>query len=157
MARSYSINVDLRLEVQDDLLAFRPEGWQLRISNLVLIAEYTTDEGPYIDDYFLVFWTRENGELLKAECSFYAEGRDLALAEAGRVLGVQLDLGLASSTEWNSRVIWPEELRGKPYYEFTNVPRVGFWQEILSGFLGDALEYKMTTEVRGFLMQSPAS
>jgi hypothetical protein len=147
----------MTLEVKDGVLASRFEkhdghgGWELRITDLVLIAEYTTNEGPYLDDYFLVFWVKQQGELLKAECSFYADGRDEALTEVGRVLGTELELGLASSTEWNSRVVWPEALQGKPYYEFSNVPRVGFWQEILSGFIGDALEYKVTAELREYL------
>ena len=148
----------MMLAVRDGALVFRSEpregeaGWELRIADLILIAEYTTNEGPYLDDYFLVFWVREKGgRLVTAGCTFYSEGRDEALAEMGQVLGTKLELGLVSSTEWNSRVIWPEALTGKPYYELTNVPRVGFWQEILSGFIGDALEYKVTGDVLAYL------
>jgi hypothetical protein len=149
--------VKTTLAVRDGVLVCQREdggqecGWELQVADLVLVAEYTTSEGPFLDDYFLVFWMRDHGELLKAECSFYAEGRDEALAETGRVLGAKLELELAWSTEWNSRVIWPEALTGKPYFQFTNVPRVGFWQEILSGFIGDALEYKPTDQVREYL------
>jgi hypothetical protein len=29
--------------------------WWIPVTNIVLMAEYTTNEGPWMDDYFLVF------------------------------------------------------------------------------------------------------
>ncbi len=31
--------------------------WRTPISSILLLAEYTTNEGPYVDDYFVEFWS----------------------------------------------------------------------------------------------------
>src|SRR5262249_25546280 len=58
------------LECNDDSGFTR---WSLSIQTIVLIAEYTTNEGPWLDDYFLVFVTVEEGKLYFSTCSFYAD------------------------------------------------------------------------------------
>jgi len=65
------------------------------VAAIVLIAEFTTNEGPYVDDYFLTFVTVENGKALYATCSFYAEGRDSALSEISHQVGCPIEVGLA--------------------------------------------------------------
>jgi len=76
---------------KDDLVV----AWTLPIAAIVLIAEFTTNEGPYVDDYFLTFVTVENGKALSATCSFYAEGRDSALSEISHQVGCPIEVGLA--------------------------------------------------------------
>jgi len=39
-----------------------------------------TNEGPDVDDYFLVFVTVEDGKLYFSNCPFYSSGRDEALS-----------------------------------------------------------------------------
>jgi hypothetical protein len=50
--------------------------WSTSTKDVVLLAEYTTSEGPYLEDYFLVFVTVENGKRYFATASFYSNGRD---------------------------------------------------------------------------------
>ena len=69
--------------------------WTLPIAAIVLIAEFTTNEGPYVDDYVLTFVTVENRKALDATCSFYAEGRDSALSEISHQVGCPIEVGLA--------------------------------------------------------------
>jgi hypothetical protein len=65
----------IRLAVQDQFLdCFINDQltWRTPISSILLIAEYTTNEGPYVDDYFVEFWSLEDGSVLRARASFYA-------------------------------------------------------------------------------------
>src|SRR5438477_5813616 len=83
------------------------QSWTLPINSILLIAEYTTNEGPTIDDYFIVFVTAESNRLFFSSCSFYVDGRDDALSVLQARLGSPIQLGLQGSTEWRSRVAWP--------------------------------------------------
>jgi hypothetical protein len=87
---------------------FEERSWSVAISDIRLIAEFTTELGPWADDYFLVFLTApENGW---HEASFYAEGRDEMLDRLGKTLGVELELGLCNSAVFKTRIIWPLHL-----------------------------------------------
>ena len=85
-----------------------PEGdatWSLPVDKITLLAEYTTNEGPYLDDYFLVFVFRSADEWRFRVASFYAEGRDDVLASLAAGWGASVELGLQSSTQWRSRTV----------------------------------------------------
>ena len=96
-------------------------GWTIRICDIVLIAEYTTDEGP-ADDYFLVFVTREEGELYYSSVTMSAAGINAVLEELEKQLGFSLELKLASITKWASNVLWPSRLAGAQYLEPVPMP-----------------------------------
>lgn len=88
------------------VLANQP-AWRLLVAKIRSIGEYTTSAGPFIDDYFLLFVDEEAHVY---EASFYAQGRDEALASLSAHLHAPLQLRLANSTSWRSRVLWPPEL-----------------------------------------------
>lgn len=48
------------------------------------------------------------------EASFYAEGRDAALRALEKRIGALLETGLWGSTEYRSRIMWPECVRDQP-------------------------------------------
>ena len=125
--------------------------WRTPLVSILLIAEYTTNEGPYVDDYFVEFWSLEDGSLLKTCTSFYAAGRDDAFAAIAAMLKTNLSFGLTGSTEWASRVIWPLELAGHPYFEFQNIEPANWREKLSSKFFGPDQEYFLTQEVRTFL------
>src|SRR5882724_8377909 len=81
--------------------------WTVPIEDIILVAEYTSDEGPFTDDYYLVICTIEGEGAVFSTCTFYAVDRDLVLRSLSDRLGSQLELGLCGSTEWASRVLWP--------------------------------------------------
>jgi len=71
----------IRLAIQDQFLeCFKDDqlAWRTPIASILLIAEYTTNEGPYVDDYFVELWSLENGTLFQVHTTFYANGRDAA-------------------------------------------------------------------------------
>jgi hypothetical protein len=89
--------------------------WSFPRGSLILIGEYTTNEGPYVDDYFVEFVTIENGKATLSKISFYAEGMDEAFSVLQKALGQPLLLELYASTDWNSRVVWPPGLADRPF------------------------------------------
>jgi hypothetical protein len=107
-------------------------GWSIRISEIVLIAEYTTDEGP-ADDYFLAFVTREDGELFYSSVTLSASGINPVLEELEKQYGCSLELKLAPVTEWASRVLWPPQLAGSEYLEAEEMPPPdGLWERFIA-------------------------
>jgi hypothetical protein len=107
-------------------------GWSINITDIVLIAEYTTDEAPE-DDYFLVFVTREDGELFYSSVTLSASGINPVLEELEKQLRCSLELKLASVTDWASRVFWPSELAGSEYLEVEHIPPPqGLWEHLVA-------------------------
>ncbi len=129
------------------------------IAAILLIAEYTTDEGPYFDDYFLEIWSLENNSLLCSKTTFYATGIDATFLALATQLGADLNFGLIGSTEWASRIVWPPDLAGHPYFSFREVTPTNWRTKLSRRFFGAPKEYFRTEEVQSFLnkhrVQSP--
>lgn len=84
------------------------DNWSVPIAEIRLICEYTNSDGPYLDDYFFVFMTDREGGWHQA--SFYARGRNEALATLSRRIGTPLECELCNSTQYKTRILWPPEL-----------------------------------------------
>ena len=129
--------------------------WELKASSLVLIAEYTTNEGPWVDDYFLVFIAVQNRQPLICQVTFYADGIEKSLHALGEALDANLYLGLTASTHWKSNVIWPATLAGEPYYEFANVSPTTIISKANQILLGPTQSYCIAEGVRRYLSEQP--
>jgi hypothetical protein len=143
-----------RLTVREQFLDCFTNGtitWRIQIAAILLIAEYTTNEGPFVDDYFVELWSLENGSTLKAHATVYCTGRDAAFTEMAKQLDTALTFGLTGSIEWTSRIMWPPELAGHPYFEFRDVKPPNWREKISRRFRGPAQEYFLTEEVQAFL------
>lgn len=100
---------------------------KVQVSTIKLVGEYTTDNGPGIDDWFLVLMTANDGWF---EISMYAEGMQAMRNQVGQLLGADLDQDLAHSTDFASRIMWPSALKDQPMFSFTEEKRTG-WERIL--------------------------
>ncbi|MGE3175053.1 MAG: hypothetical protein AB7O97_20670 [Planctomycetota bacterium] len=85
--------------------------WTIDIDDVLAVFEYTTDGGPWHQDWFVAFVVSPDGEWVEGAVD----------AEAGQAVrwfgahhGERLDLGLCGSTDWASRGLWPPELRDAP-------------------------------------------
>lgn len=67
----------IRLDQDCIFYQFPDGGWQLPVSEIKIVGEHTDDQGPVVDDYFLVFLTDSN----LYEASVYAEGLGAFLHE----------------------------------------------------------------------------
>ncbi|MEQ9288705.1 MAG: hypothetical protein RIG77_17420 [Cyclobacteriaceae bacterium] len=87
--------------------------WSIEFKSIQLIGEYTTEGGPFVDDYFFVF-VNSNGTL-------YEVSNDLInyptfWTKLSSLLNSHLQPKLASSTLFNSRILYPEHLTGEPLF-----------------------------------------
>ena len=138
------------LRLERDLLAYESPNygnWKIQITDIVTFGEYTTDNGPHIDDWFMVFVSKD---LEWVEASNYCAGRDeVRSALASRWEQDSLYGSLWGRTDFASRVIWPADLAEQPLFEFTQHPQ-NLCQKIKS--LGIAIVDKdLTFAVRNHL------
>jgi len=105
--------------IADGVISYRSEvygSWKLPVSDVSVIGEYTNEDGPFADDYFLVFVTGDDSGWF--EGSFYGDRRDELLQELSALLGSEIALELSHSTTFTSRILWPETMRGKALFDF---------------------------------------
>jgi hypothetical protein len=92
------------------------ELWRIGIADLVVVGEYTNAGGPWSDDWFLIFGHRQQGQMQFREVPVPLEIEEV-LTELGKMRsGDPIQLQLVGSTEWNSRVLFPDTLVGKPFF-----------------------------------------
>jgi hypothetical protein len=148
---------------QSDLECLDTSGrllWTLTTDSIVMIAEYTTNEGPHVDDYFLVFVTAEENKLFFSTCSFYMDGRDEVLSVLQERLGSPFQLDLQGSTEWRSRVAWPASMAESEYFTFEDIPPKTLLERVKKRLLGPMQEYAISKPVRNYLeeqLRNPAT
>ena len=121
--------------------------WQVLLSEMIAFGEYTTDNGPHLDDWFMVFVTKDFNWV---EASNYCDGRDAvreALAQHWNMESLHVDLTF--SAEFNSRCIWQVGIAGKPLFDFVERPE-SIWQKIRS-FGIDLIDKDITEEIRTHL------
>jgi hypothetical protein len=129
--------------------------WTLKVEELVLVAEYTTNEGSWLDDWLFVFWTFEQGRLYSCNAAVES-GMEKSLADLSVLLGSLRVYGLVQSTEWASRVVWPPSIEGQPYFQFNRVESEGIWERLTSRVFGRTLEHKPAEEVLAYLQAEKA-
>ena len=103
--------------------------WSVPIAEVRLIGEYTNSDGPYLDDYFFVFLTAPQGGWHQA--SFYAKGRDEALAALSRRFDAPLQCGLCNSTRYKTRILWPPELKDQELMEVFPAKQQSLWGKLM--------------------------
>ncbi len=118
-------NTSGEIALVDGAITYRVagDGWTVNVTDVRLIGEYTTANGPCVDDYFFVFLTApENGW---HQASFYAQGRDKFLADLSAALGSRIETGLCNSADWKTRILWPSTVAGEPLAR--TVPKPTRW------------------------------
>jgi hypothetical protein len=125
--------------------------WQMPLERIVLVAEFTNDEGPKREDHFLVFWSFEEGELHRALAGFHAAGRNETIDDLSAYWQTELKLDLPESGQWRSRVVWPKELEGHQYLALEEMPAANLRQKIRGALFGPVQHYLPTEEVSGYL------
>lgn len=131
--------------------------WSLSIGDIILVAEYTTDEGPFADDYYLIFCTIEADRAIFASCTFYADDRDAALSRLSDKLGSPLELGLCGSTVWASRVLWPPSMVEQQYFTFRTAEPRSILERLQGVVFGPATEGFLSDPVQHYIRAQLAS
>jgi hypothetical protein len=126
----------------------RGGGWELAASDIALVGEYTTADGPFVDDYFFAF-VRNDGAVFQA--SFYAAGGNATLDALGAALGGRITAGLCNSATWRSRVIWPTALEDVPLFELRERTDGSIWHRLQRVMGMGAMDAVLTDEVERYL------
>jgi hypothetical protein len=95
------------------------EAWSFSMSELHLIGEHTNKSGPGGIDYFYVFIAGMPAQFFEAP--MYADPEFIQTVAAR--IGSPLTPGLAYSTDFASRIIWPQELAERPLFLYTPASR----------------------------------
>lgn len=83
-------------------------------NSILVVGEYTTTDGPMLDDYFLVIITKDRRLL---ELSMSDPGANESLTSLSRALGVSIERGLANRTDFSSRVLFPVAFLDRPLFK----------------------------------------
>lgn len=130
------------------------------LSDIVVIGEHTNSNGPWFDDWFIDFVTKNENWI---SVPWYADNID----ELTKILSdkFQFDLNggfLTSSTKWASVVRYPVHLKNQPLFTLTPTknykePKTIFAKMLFSLGLGNfdtTKELDLTGEVKSELMNA---
>jgi hypothetical protein len=142
------------LAVSESALEYRDERghllWRLNPESIVLVGEYTTAEGPWGDDWFLVFAVANKIPYFTT-CSVYSDGRDAALQFLRTRFAIEPKL--TNSTEWKSVVLWPKVIEGAPLIEFSERGPRNWRERFRTWFDGFIKEPHLSTAVHEYLQR----
>jgi hypothetical protein len=118
------------------------------LNKVKAIGEYTTSEGPLVDDWFYLFFISQNDI---RQVSAYATNLNSVLESLSAKYKCDIIGHLSHSTTFESNVIWPTQLRGQKVYEAlaTDGPKT-VWERIKFTF-GQNVEMVLTNELRKHL------
>ena len=148
-----AVNVSGEISLSDGSIRYcgaSESSWELPLSDLAVIGEYTNQSGPVIDDWFLVFVSRISEQYLLAPV--YAAGVDSLRASLGTMLNTSLATSLANSADLKSIVLWPPQLAGSDLMQFPPVVPSGVVSRVTHLFVrrvNVALAPSVLSYVRG--------
>jgi hypothetical protein len=144
------------VDVHNDIIQYGdPSKFVLAINadEIAVIAEYTTPNGPYFDDWSLAFITKDGKW---SSIPLYSKHIDTLLEYLGKKFDSSLaQTCLANSTDWRSIIRFPRQLAGKEFFSISKSPDLSFFQRILASIgLGKykrTVTMTLTLEVQDFV------
>ncbi|WP_316772338.1 hypothetical protein [Pedobacter frigiditerrae] len=101
--------------------------FEIPISEIKAIGEFTTSNGPFLDDWFLTLITKNEWH----EIPMDVIGVDEFFLNLGEVLGVKLEYQLTNSTIWKTRIMYPESLKERELYNMVKKRSKNFFKRFL--------------------------
>ncbi len=115
------------------------------IKHIELIAEYTTSNGPFEDDWFLLFFDDQGASY---RISMYAEQITDMMSELGNQLHTELIPSLFASTELNSKILYPKAIKGQKLWHLTQAKPKSMWEHIRAIFGKQKTEVHLNEEAK---------
>lgn len=112
-----------RVRLEDGLIRFdapNQSGWEFSVGKIRAIIEYTTEEGPFVSDHFLVF---VDGSANEYHLPLDAEGCSELVEQMEKMLESDVNLKLSSSTNFASRVAFPRSIAEAEGYKLEKTRR----------------------------------
>jgi hypothetical protein len=126
--------------------------WSIQLTELRLLGEWTTDNGPHCEDYFIGFISGRPP--LWNEAPVAANPRIMEQLE--KEIGQPLYLGLAASTTFKSRVVWPPALQGHDLFKYSPAPRPRGLLNRFKDVILPLIHSELTQEVLEYFNDTPA-
>ncbi|MEM9252799.1 MAG: hypothetical protein AAGB29_10665 [Planctomycetota bacterium] len=105
----------------------RFDEWSLSLDRVCVVGEHTNESGPFADDYFMSF---AHADETWVDVSRYAEGFDAFASGLADRLQAGLLTGLAGSTTFASRILWPETHLDRPMFTYTTRKPASWWGRV---------------------------
>ena len=112
---------------------------------VLIIGEYTTNDGPYCDDYF-VFVMMKDGVVETTPVASVLTGD--SLVKLGEALGAELQLELANRTDCSSNALYPPNVKGQPLFRTKQTKLSRSWGARLLGWPSSVEEVEIDPDIR---------
>lgn len=119
-----------RLEILNEELIFNygeDQKIKIKISDLKVIGEFTTEADPIATDWFLVI-VKKNNEVLYLPA--YAVGLQDTLTQLSKTLNHEIVPKLFASVKFDSNVIYPKSIDGEKLFHLKGLNPKGIWEKI---------------------------
>lgn len=91
--------------------------FSIPVTEIKVIGEFTTNNGPYLDDWFLTIITATDWY----EIPLDVIGTYQLLTDLGQKLGTAMSFQLTNSTEWKTRIMFPDNFKDKELYQIVSI------------------------------------
>lgn len=122
--------------------------WSVNVANISLIGEFTNQDGPSLEDHFLVF-IGMNGSLYELPIS--ALGFDLIWTQLADKFKILPRLMLNGETDFASKVLWPEEMRDYVVFDYIDKVPSSFFGRLFSLVGIGEIESRLSSEITQYL------
>lgn len=119
-----------KLEIINNEIVFNYNQKQLvniKISDLKVIGEFTTNTDPIATDWYLII-VKKNNEVIYIPT--YAVGLEDTLKQLSKTLHHEIVPKLFSSINFDSNVIYPKSITGEKLFQLSSLNPNGFWKKI---------------------------
>lgn len=121
---------------------------KIPLDKVKVIAEYTTSDGPYVDDWFYLFILSQTD---LRQISAYATNINAVLESLSSKYNCDIVGHLAHSATFDSNVLWPKGLSGTKVYEVLAKQKpTTIWERLMATF-GLAKGVGLSTELKKYL------
>jgi len=117
------------VELQDDKVVWTINGqpmYQIPVSDIKIIGEFTTSDGPFLDDWFLTIITHDAW----LEIPMYVTGMGQFINDLEKKLETSLNYQLANSASWKTRIMFPDGAKDQELYDIIDIGSKTFWNRV---------------------------
>ena len=140
------------IELDDKFIIFKSQGaeiYKFLLGDIKIIGEMTTQADAFANDWNIIFIGKDGTQYYVPA---YANNMDDFLKELGTKLNTTIIGSLSWSVDFNSNVIFPENLAGQKLLDFTDDEPKNIWEKFLKfmGF-GKPITSDLTNEIKSYL------
>lgn len=140
-----------KLAIKGSLITFESDfysSWIFKISDILIIGEFTNQDGPHLEDHFLLFINKTGNSF---EAPVNAKGFNSVWNHLADILNLPKGLYLQGETDFASQVLYPESIRGQPIFDYVDKSSSSFFGRIFSVLGGGEIESHFTNNIKKYV------